>query len=440
MYWNGLDSGHATAAVTALSTTWRFAEGFTGAGFNTFFLVGNPDPATAAQIRATFFLEAGAPIVQLYTIAPSSRFDLWANQVPGLQDAAFSTLIESQNGIPTVAERAMYWNGFAGGHVTTGLPAAATKWGFAEGLEHGLYGTFFRTFYLLNNATATAAQIRATFYREDGAGIVRTFAIGPNARFTLPAGLYPELSNQRFAAFSESTNSVAITAERAAYWDDSFHGGHASPGTPWPTGTIAPPPAPPAATTTTISPTSGPDTGGTSVTITGANYSAGATVSIGGTAATSVVVPNATTITATTGAGPTGAADVVVTSNGASSTLAGGFTYLTSAPPPPTPPPPSVSVAQAMAIALSTSPGPDPFNAAPFRDRVLANIGDPLWGQHMRPNGRISADVVAYNVPAQGQPYQIFDMVTASTGPNPAPGWLDITHTLEAGSTFVRVN
>ena len=99
-----------------------------------------------------------------------------------------------------------------------------------------------------------------------------------------------------------------------------------------------------------------------------------------------------------------------------------------------------MSVAEAEAIVLSTTPGPDPFDAAPFRDRVLANIGDPAWGVHLRPNGRISDDVIAYNVPAQGQPYQIWDIVVASTGPDPSPGWNDITDTMEAGSTFVQVN
>src|ERR1017187_8048370 len=47
--------------------------------------------------------------------------------------------------------------------------------------------------------------------------------------------------------------------------------------------------------------------GETAVTITGANFAAGATVTFGGTAATNVVVVNSTTITATTPAGTVGA-------------------------------------------------------------------------------------------------------------------------------------
>ncbi len=85
----------------------------------------------------------------------------------------------------------------------------------------------------------------------------------------------------------------------------------------------------PAPTVTGISPTAGPTAGGTSVTITGTAFQTGATVSLGGVAATGVVVSSATTITATTGAHAAGAVNVVVTNPDAQSgTLASGFTYV----------------------------------------------------------------------------------------------------------------
>ncbi|MGC1294687.1 MAG: IPT/TIG domain-containing protein, partial [Alloacidobacterium sp.] len=80
---------------------------------------------------------------------------------------------------------------------------------------------------------------------------------------------------------------------------------------------------------TSVSPSSGAVAGGTAVTITGTNFAAGATVTFGSTAATSVVVVNSTTITATTPAGSSGAATVTVTnSGGQSGSLANGFTYI----------------------------------------------------------------------------------------------------------------
>ncbi|RWM51652.1 MAG: autotransporter outer membrane beta-barrel domain-containing protein, partial [Mesorhizobium sp.] len=78
-----------------------------------------------------------------------------------------------------------------------------------------------------------------------------------------------------------------------------------------------------------ISPTSGPVTGGTSVTITGVNLGDVTDVTIGGIALIGTTVVNATTITGTTPANTAGSKDVKVTALTGSSTLAGGFTYLT---------------------------------------------------------------------------------------------------------------
>jgi hypothetical protein len=98
-----------------------------------------------------------------------------------------------------------------------------------------------------------------------------------------------------------------------------------------------PPPPPPAPTVTGISPASGPTIGGTSVTITGTGFLAGAGVTLGGIAATNVVVTSATQITATTPSHAAGVVNVVVTnSDGQSGTLSNGFTY-TQPPPAPAP-------------------------------------------------------------------------------------------------------
>jgi hypothetical protein len=81
-------------------------------------------------------------------------------------------------------------------------------------------------------------------------------------------------------------------------------------------------------TVTSVSPNNGSTAGGTPVTVTGTNFAAGATVTLGGTAATNVVVVSSTSITATTPAGSAGAATVTVKVNGQSGSLASGFTYV----------------------------------------------------------------------------------------------------------------
>jgi hypothetical protein len=89
----------------------------------------------------------------------------------------------------------------------------------------------------------------------------------------------------------------------------------------------APPPS-----VSAIAPNNGTTLGGTAVTITGTSFVSGATVSIGGAAATGVSFVNATTLTAATGAHATGSVNVVVTNpDTQTGTLANGYFY---APPP----------------------------------------------------------------------------------------------------------
>jgi hypothetical protein len=87
----------------------------------------------------------------------------------------------------------------------------------------------------------------------------------------------------------------------------------------------------PAPTVTAIAPPSGSVNGGTAVTISGTNFVSGASVTLGGTAATNVSVVSGTSITATTPAHAAGAVNVVVAnSSGQSGTLTNGYTYTAS--------------------------------------------------------------------------------------------------------------
>ncbi|MCI9866919.1 putative Ig domain-containing protein [Rhizobium skierniewicense] len=84
-------------------------------------------------------------------------------------------------------------------------------------------------------------------------------------------------------------------------------------------------PQPPAIAS--ISPNSGSSSGGTAVTITGADLSNVTSVKFGTTAASSFTVISATSITATTPAHTVGAVDVVVSDGTNTSTLSNAFTY-----------------------------------------------------------------------------------------------------------------
>jgi Domain of unknown function (DUF1929)/IPT/TIG domain len=91
----------------------------------------------------------------------------------------------------------------------------------------------------------------------------------------------------------------------------------------------------PAPTVGAITPTSGTEDGGTGVTIKGTGFQGGASVKLGGTAATGVTVVSSTSITATTAAHGSGTVSVLVTNpDNQSGTLTSGYTYSVVNPPP----------------------------------------------------------------------------------------------------------
>jgi len=119
-------------------------------------------------------------------------------------------------------------------------------------------------------------------------------------------------------------------------------------------------------TVTGINPTSGPASGGTTVTITGTNFSRDATVKFGSANGLNTIISSTTSMTATAPAGTAGTVDVTVTTGSGTSTTspADQYTYTTpqpGAPPPSAPPlpsssPPAVS-GGAPAIQTSTTGG-----------------------------------------------------------------------------------
>lgn len=356
MYWNDFEGGHGSAGVTAPGETWLFAEGTTGGSaafdFQTYLLLANPG-SQPTDVTITFFRDSGGPVTHTLSgataLQPNSRRTLFldelvfANGVRELASASFA--IRVQSAAPILAERAVYWSSggvvFVEGHNTPGVTAEASKWAFAEGRE-GRFGEAnlpsYDTYFLFSNAGAQALRVKGTFLREDGTGLVHTFTVNPASRYTLLTGQFPELSNQRFAAFFEAVDGAGapvtqpFVAERAVYWGAGYFGGHAATGTPW-TGAIGAPPAPAAPALTSVTPANGPLAGGTDVTLRGRNFVENPVVRFG-TRNAIVTVLDAETIVATVPAGAAAGAVEVCVDNSATSRacLPGAFTY--DAPPP----------------------------------------------------------------------------------------------------------
>ena len=116
MYWPGAFSSwyeaHNSFGVTETGTKWGLSEGEVGGadGFETYVLLANPSPTTAASIRMTFLRTDGTTVVKTFTVGPTSRFNVHVNSmVPELANEPFGTIIEVTNGVAIAVERAFYW-------------------------------------------------------------------------------------------------------------------------------------------------------------------------------------------------------------------------------------------------------------------------------------------------------------------------------------------
>ena len=215
-WWYG---SHADAAVESPATTWYFAEGATHSSFDLFYLLQNPG-ATAADVKVTYLRPSPLPpIERTYVVAPGSRFNVWVDTEPGLEAADVSAVIESTNGVPIIAERAMYSSApgrvFSAGHDAAGAIAPALEWSLAEGAT----GPYFDLFVLVANPGAQAADLEARFLLPDGRVIPRQYQVAPRSRFNIWVDHEgSDLSNTAVSTVVSSTNGVPVIVERAMWW------------------------------------------------------------------------------------------------------------------------------------------------------------------------------------------------------------------------------
>jgi hypothetical protein len=222
------EAGHESAGVTAPSTTWYFAEGATGPFFDTFVLIANPTDEPA-EVRVTF-ARADARVVapgdssiveRTYTVAPRSRFNIWVDaEDPALADTALAAIVESTNGVPVVAERAMWWPGptaatWAEAHDAFGATATSSLWGFADGEDGGANGA--ETYVLVSEFPIGGAGFTVRLLFEDGTTAIRSYRTG--RRTNIAVGLdFPEARDRRFAAVVERPYTKYPTNSPEVHW------------------------------------------------------------------------------------------------------------------------------------------------------------------------------------------------------------------------------
>jgi hypothetical protein len=232
MVWtpDGRYGSHTETAVKAPSTEWFLAEGATHGAFDLFYLIENPT-ASDAQVEIHYLLPDGqAPIVMDYTVAAHARRTIWVDNEPGLAATDVSASIRSLNGVPIIAERAMYFSteglAFRGGHDSAGVTEPNTHWFFAEGAT----GSFFDTFLLIANPDPTQmAHVTVSYLLTNGTVVPVQHEIAPNSRATYNVqGEDPQLASAALSTVVDS--EVPIVAERSMYWPKDWNEAHNSPG------------------------------------------------------------------------------------------------------------------------------------------------------------------------------------------------------------------
>ncbi len=216
-FWDG---GHESTGVSEPSANWFLAEGATGSFFDTFILVANPNPS-ATTVTITYLTDQGQSIARTHTVAANARLTINMEQeAAALANTSASTTVTATQ--PIIVERAMYWPGngleWSEAHNSFGVTGTGTRWGLAEG-RVGTDKAFATYILLANPSTTSAAQVRITYLRSNGAApLVRTYTVNPVTRFNIDVNSrVPELANESFGALIEVTNGVGIVVERSLY-------------------------------------------------------------------------------------------------------------------------------------------------------------------------------------------------------------------------------
>ncbi|MFN8058324.1 MAG: S8 family serine peptidase [Vicinamibacterales bacterium] len=207
-----------------------FAEGATGAFFSTRFACVNTGTSTALALL-TFQKNDGTTVTLPLKVSGNSRRTVEANNVPGLESAEFSTLVESD--VSLVCDRTMSWGAeHYGSHAETGIDAhGSSSWYLAEGSTLG----GFQLFYLLQNPTDQPTVADVTFLLPAPlAPVTRSYALAPHSRTTVWVNAIAELAHTDVsAAVASRDTTVPIVVERSMYLDVNgrqFKAGHESAG------------------------------------------------------------------------------------------------------------------------------------------------------------------------------------------------------------------
>lgn len=222
MYMSSASAGYGavmqSAAVSALSNTWHFAEGGTGPFFDLYLNLLNPQAADA-QVRVRYLLTNGQEVVKDYTVPAEGRSKVFVDKEdPQLANVALSMTIDSS--LPIAAERTMTWSGGTDSpkqmHNSAGVTAVAAKWAVAEAEVGG--ETKAETFVSILNLSDQTSFPSIKLVFDDGTSDLISVEAKAHARTTVDVRNYFAAANRRFSIVVEDLNpSSQLAVESTTY-------------------------------------------------------------------------------------------------------------------------------------------------------------------------------------------------------------------------------
>jgi len=225
--WQG---GHDVVGATLPFNRWYFAEGYTGAGFEEWLCLQNPNDF-AIDAVVTYMYQGGGTDVMTYGLAPLSRFTVNVNDAVG-PDKNVSIMVES--GDQLVAERPMYFDYkgmYRGGHNVVGVNIPSYSWFFAEGCTR----PGFEEWLCLQNPGSDPAAVDIFYLTSGGDVYDDAITIPAYSRGTV---FVNESLGTDFDVSVAIFSDAPIIAERPMYflYKGAWDGGHDSPGCTMPSG------------------------------------------------------------------------------------------------------------------------------------------------------------------------------------------------------------
>jgi len=181
-----VDGGHLGVPASQPHTTWYFAEGYTGDGFEGYFTIQNPN-STSTPVTLTYYLDDGQVLTRSVTVAANARQTViihGRDSQGGIgAGRTFSAQVAAKK--PIIVERVTYFRyrgAITGGTATLGANATARIWHFAEGYT----GDGFDEYLTIMNPTGAPGFAIITYFVEgEAAPAQRTASLAPFSRTTV---------------------------------------------------------------------------------------------------------------------------------------------------------------------------------------------------------------------------------------------------------------